>query len=196
MLMGTIEGGERSTPPCLDAILTEVDGLLPPHSRPAARMTHVGDVFDCEIQARLRDVNLGGHVDNVEALRVLDEARLLFFRFAPLAGDDRPGLLRDVPAGVVELVGSQRIDYDAEMRFVAYQPFLVRMWVGHVGRSSLSISYELRVEPDRAPAIVAETSVVFWDTAAGTSWPISDVVRETLLAFSAPPVTLRERPGR
>ncbi len=156
----------------------------------------MGDVFDCEIQARLRDVNLGGHVDNVEALRVLDEARLLFFRFAPLAGDDRPGLFRDVPAGVVELVGSQRIDYDAEMRFVAYQPFLVRMWVGHVGRSSLSVSYELRVEPGRAPAIVAETSVVFWDTAAGTSWPISDAVRETLLAFSAPPVTLRERPGR
>lgn len=159
-------------------------------------MTPVGDVFECEIQARLRDVNLGGHVDNVEALRVLDEARLLFFRFAPLpGGEDRPGLFRDLPSGVVELVGSQRIDYDAEMRFVAYQPFLVRIWVGHVGRSSFSVSYELRVEPDRAPAIVAETSVVFWDAAAARSWPISDAVRETLLSFAAPPVQLRERPG-
>ncbi len=154
----------------------------------------MGQVFECEIQARLRDVNLGGHVDNVEALRVLDEARLLFFRFAPL-GDDRPGLFRDVPSGVVELVGSQRVDYNAEMRFVAYQPFRVRMWVGHVGRSSLAVSYELRVAADQPPAITAETSVVFWDPAAGTAWPISEAVRSTLEAYAAPPVALRERPG-
>ncbi len=156
----------------------------------------MGEVFECEIQARLRDVNLGGHVDNVEALRVLDEARLLFFRHAPLAGGDRPGLFRELPSGVVELVGSQRIDYLAEMRFVAFQPFLVRMWVGHVGRSSLAVSYELRVVPDHAPAIVAESSVVFWDTAAGSSWTISDEVRATLASYAGEPVRLRERPGR
>ena len=156
----------------------------------------MGEVFDCEIQARLRDVNLGGHVDNVEALRVLDEARLLFFRHAPLAGGDRPGLFREVPSGVVELVGSQRIDYHAEMRFVAFQPFLVRTWVGHVGRSSMAVSYELRVAPDQPPAIVAESSVVFWDPAAGSSWAISDEVRATLASYTAAPVELRERPGR
>ena len=108
----------------------------------------VGEVFDCEIQARLRDVNLGGHVDNVE------------------------------------------------MRFVAFQPFLVRMWVGHVGRSSMSVSYELRVAPDQPPAIVAESSVVFWDPAAGSSWAISDEVRATLASYTGAPVALRERPGR
>lgn len=157
----------------------------------------MGEVFECEIQARLRDVNLGGHVDNVEALRVLDEARLLFFRHAPLAGGEgRPGLFRDVPSGIVELVGSQRIDYNAEMRFVAYQPFLVRIWVGHVGRSSFSVSYELRVVTEGAPAIVAESSVVFWEPAAGRSWAMSDAVRDTLLAHAGEPVELRERPGR
>ncbi|HWJ09734.1 MAG TPA: thioesterase family protein [Nocardioides sp.] len=156
----------------------------------------MGDVFECEIQARLRDVNLGGHVDNVEALRVLDEARLLFFRHAPLTGGDRPGLLRDVPPGVFELVGSQRVDYHAEMRFVAFQPFLVRMWVGHVGRSSLSVSFELRVAPGQPPAIVAESSVVLWEAAAGSSWAITDEVRATLEAYAGAPVELRERPGR
>ena len=45
--------------------------------------------FECEIQARLRDVNLGGHVDSVEAMRIVDEARILFLRFATL--DGRPG---------------------------------------------------------------------------------------------------------
>ena len=157
----------------------------------------MGDVFECEIQARLRDVNLGGHVDNVEAIRVIDEARLLFFRFAPLpGGDGRPGLLRDVPSGVVELVGSQRVDYRSEMRFVAYQPFLVRMWLSHVGRSSFAISYEMRVAPDHPPALLAETSLVLWDNAAQSGWQISEDVRETLTSYSGEPVALRERPGR
>lgn len=155
----------------------------------------MGDYFECEIQARLRDVNLGGHVDNVEALRVLDEARLLFFRFAPLPGSELPGLFRDVPAGITDLMGSQQVNYNAEMRFVAYQPFLVRMWIGHVGRSSFAVSYELRVAPDREPAIVGESTVVLWDPAVQSSWAITDPVRETLAAYSREPVVLRERPG-
>ena len=52
--------------------------------RAPARIRVVPLVFDCEIQTRFRDVNLGGHVDNVEAIRIIDEARILFFRFAEL----------------------------------------------------------------------------------------------------------------
>lgn len=152
----------------------------------------MGEVFECEIGSRLRDINIGGHVDNVEAIRVLDEARLLFLRHASLAGEDeRPGLFRDVPSGVVELVASQRVDYHAEMRFVAFQPFLVRMWVSHVGRSSFALSSELRVHPDRAPAIVADSVLVFWDAGAQSSWAMTDAVRETLTAYSGAPVELR-----
>ncbi|KAA1420325.1 hypothetical protein F0U44_07890 [Nocardioides humilatus] len=156
----------------------------------------MGDVFECEIQARLRDVNLGGHVDNVEAIRVLDEARLLFLRHAPapLAGD-RPGLLRAVPLEVSELVGAQRVDYHAEMRFVAFQPFLVRMWVSHIGGSSFSVASELRVAPDHAPAIVAETTMVLWDNVAGRSWPLTDEVRDDMAAYAGKPVAIRGRPG-
>jgi acyl-CoA thioester hydrolase len=160
----------------------------------------VGEVFECEIQARLRDVNLGGHVDNVEALRVLDEARLLFLRYAPLAGstDDqaRGGLYRDLPATVTDLVGSQRVDYHSEMRFAPYQPFRVRIWVSHVGRTSFSVSYQMVTAPGHPPAISAESTLVLWDTAAGTSWQISDEVRALMEAYTGEPVALRERPGR
>lgn len=156
----------------------------------------MGKVFECEIQARLRDINLGGHVDNVEAIRVLDEARLMFFRHGRLEEGDEPrGLLRDLPPGVTELVGSQHVEYHTEMRFAAYQPFLVRIWVSHVSRSSFAVSLELRVAPDHPPAVVAETSTVFWDTAAGSSWPISDTLRAALAAYTGPAVALRPRPG-
>ena len=149
--------------------------------------------FDCEIQARLRDVNLGGHVDNVEALRVVDEARILFLRFATLDGVPG-GALRDVPAGVAELMGSQRVDYHSEMRFVAYQPFLIRLWVGHVGRSSFSVSAELRVEADHPPALSLESSLVLWDSATAAAWTMTDDVRRSLEEYAGPPVALRDRP--
>ena len=151
--------------------------------------------FDCEIQARLRDVNLGGHVDNVEALRVVDEARILFLRHARLDGRDG-GALRDVPDHVSELVGSQRVDYHSEMRFVAFQPFLLRLWVSHVGRSSFAVSAELRVEAGHPPALSSESTLVLWDRETAAPWPVSDDVRRVLTSYDGPPVALRERPGR
>jgi acyl-CoA thioester hydrolase len=156
------------------------------------RIRRVSDVFECEIQARMRDINLGGHVDNVEAIRVLDEARLIFLKFGTGGAD---GLLRDVSGGVSDLVGSQRVDYRAEMRFAPFQPFLVRMWVGHVGRSSFTVEYELRMAADHAPALTAETSVVLWDRAAEASWLISEPVRASLDGYRGEPVPLRDRPG-
>lgn len=119
----------------------------------------MAEVFECEIQARLRDVNLGGHVDNVEAIRVLDEARLLFLRFVP------------------------------------FQPFLVRLWVSHVGRSSFSVASELRVEVGHDPALVAETTMVLWDGAAGRAWAIDGAVRQDLTSYAGAPAALRARPS-
>lgn len=165
-----------------------------------------GEVFDCEIQARMRDVNMGGHVDNVEAVRIIDEARIMFLHYAspaasgPVASsqavgarDDRAGLLHAVPHGVAELMGSQRVDYHAEMRFTPFRPFLVRLWISHVGRSSFSVCTEMRVAPDHEPALVAESTLVFWEQAAATSWPLSDEVRVDLERYLGPPVALRER---
>lgn len=150
-------------------------------------------VFEIEIQARLRDVNLAGHVDSVEAIRIIDEARQLFLR----AGDPSRGIapvLARMPAGVSELVGSQRVDYRAEMRFVPFQPFLARLWTSHVGRSSFTVEYELRIAADHPPAIAGETSCVCWDSAAQGPWSLSDDVRAALEAHLGDPVELRGRP--
>ncbi|WP_323794446.1 acyl-CoA thioesterase [Nocardioides sp.] len=152
-----------------------------------------GEVFDCEIQARLRDINLGGHVDNVEAVRIIDEARIMFLRYAPLTTDDSAGLLAAVPAGVSELMGAQRVDYHAEMRFTPFRPFLLRLWISHVGRSSFSVCTEMRVAPDHPPALVAESTLVLWEQAGAASWPVTDDVRADLERYLAPPVALRER---
>lgn len=154
----------------------------------------MSDVFECEIQARLRDINLGGHVDNVEAIRILDEARILFHHHADLAppAGERAGLLGALPDGVAELTGSQRVDYHAEMRFVPFQPFLLRLWIQRVGRSSFTLATELRVAAGHEPALVAATTLVLWDHATQASWPMSDEVRAALLRYAGEPVVLRD----
>lgn len=147
--------------------------------------------FECEIQTRFRDINVGGHVDNVEAVRVIDEARIQFFMFAQVHGPGSgPGLLHRKPAGVVDLMGAQRVDYHAEMRFVPFKPFLVQLWISRIGRTSFTVATELRVAADHPPALVAE-STVFWDRNSDSSWPISDEVRADLEKFTGPAVGLR-----
>jgi len=150
-----------------------------------------GATFECEIQARLRDVNLGGHVDNVEAVRIIDEARILFLRYAALPDLPGAGLLAGRPSGVAELMGAQRVDYHAEMRFTPFQPFQVRLWITHVGRSSFSVGTEMRVASDHAPALVADSTLVFWDGKAQAAWPMNDDVRGALTRYLGPPVALR-----
>ena len=114
----------------------------------------MGETFTTEIQARYRDINLAGPVANGEAVRVLDEARYEFLRFARIPGlpEGEAGLLHGVDDGVSELVASQTIEYHSEMRFVPYQPFLATLWVSRVGRSSFTVSAELRVEAGGGPA--------------------------------------------
>lgn len=162
---------------------------------PVDASTQTSEVFNAEVHPRYRDINPGHHVDSVEAIRIIDEARLQLFRFAPLSppGSPRPGLLGGVPDGVSELVGGQRIDYHVEMRFVAFQPFSMRLWVSHIGRSSFDISTELRVTPDHDPGLVAITTVVFVDARTQKTWQMDDDVRATLSRFLAEPVALRQR---
>lgn len=151
-------------------------------------------MFETQIQARMRDINLAGHVDNVEAIRIIDEARLLFLRADdPVTG--HRAVLHALPDGVGELVGAQRVDYHSEMRFVAFQPFLVRMWITHIGRSSFTVDYDLRIAADHPAAIIGETSCVFWDLDTQAAWQISEEMRATLESHRGEPIDLRARPG-
>lgn len=149
--------------------------------------------YTCEIPARFRDINLAGHVDNVEAIRVLDEARLEFFRFAHLPGlpEGRAGLLHGIDDGVVELVVSQQVNYFAEMRFVPFQPFLVTLWVSRIGTSSFTVNAEVRVEDGGSPAVGYACTTVLWQPTAQSAWPLSDGVRGDLDRYLGEPLTLR-----
>jgi acyl-CoA thioester hydrolase len=99
--------------------------------------------------------------------------------------------VRRVDEGVSELVASQAITYHAEMRFVPYQPFIAALWVSRIGRSSFTVSAELRVEAGGGPAAVWECVNVLWDHRAQTAWTISDAVRADLERYLGEPVGFR-----
>lgn len=109
--------------------------------------------FSCEIHGRLRDLNLARHVDNVAAMRLLDEGRHLFFgaRGVPEVVD-LPGVLVGIEDEVTILVAGQRVEYRAEFRVNPAKPFLLTMWIGHLGASSFTVDTELRTGPDASPA--------------------------------------------
>ena len=77
------------------------------------------------------------------------------------------------------------------MRFAPFQPFQVRLWISHVGRSSFTVSAEMRVAPDHDAAVSSLTTLVLFDLAAQQAWPMSDAVRATLTAYAGDPVVLR-----
>lgn len=152
-------------------------------------------VHEVEIKLRYRDLNLAAHIDNVEAVRLTDEARLEFLRFARLASaaGPRTGLLATLPEGVSELVAGLTVDFRTEMMFDAYEPYVCRMWVSRLGTSSFDLSTEMRTAPDRDPALVSVATLVLRDNPAGTVWAMDEVTRALFTEFLGEPVALRPR---
>lgn len=150
-------------------------------------------MLETQIAMRLRDLNTAAHVDNVEVLRVADEARVLFLGGSPgVAGQE--GVLSALPPDVVVLVVAQHAQFRHELRWAPGRTYAVRAWVAHVGSSSFAIDTEIRTTRDE-PDAVCETTIALMDSRTGRPWALSDQVRAALAAVSAPPVALRPRPG-
>lgn len=148
--------------------------------------------FRCEIQTRVRDLNGQGHVDNVEALRIVDEARALLLRF----GGDVPGagrgpwLLRCAPEEIDEVAAAHRIEYRTEMRVAPAATFLVRSWISRCRRSSFDVAAELSLA-DAGPTMVVATTMVLWNRSTDESWPMTPEVRQALQDYLGPPLRFR-----
>ena len=120
----------------------------------------MGEVREVEIQARLRDINTGGHVDNIEAMRVLDEARIRFFGLGAMAAqagiEMEPGVLDAAPAHVTNLVGGQRVDHLARCASRRTNPSVCGC--GSVMSGAPSPSSPSSTSPPRAKGVARPSS--------------------------------------
>ncbi|HYN30450.1 MAG TPA: thioesterase family protein [Dermatophilaceae bacterium] len=114
--------------------------------------------YRTRVPLRWSDMDAYGHVNNVQYLRLLEDARVIGFReWFP----DGPGLL---DGGVV--VSRHEIEYRAPLTF-RHEPVEVEMWVTSVGGGGFGLGYTVRDPQEVGDTVyaVAETGLVLYDFA-------------------------------
>lgn len=165
------------------------------------------------VQLRWSDMDAYGHVNNVELLRLLEEARIEAFwahpapadplgeGAGPAAGDREtwPTAVLDAGPGArtATLVARQEVEY---LRPLGYRrtPVVVDMWIGHLGGASIDVCYEVHdADPDDAgapgPYARAVTTLVLVDAASGAPRRIGETERAAWLPYVEEPPTFRRR---
>lgn len=166
------------------------------------------------VPLRWADLDAYGHVNNVEVLRLLEEARIAaFWRHDPAAGSLPTAVLDAGPtAGTHTLVARQEVEY---LRPISYrrEPLLVEMWLGHLGGASIDVCYLLTTGSDRGAAegeadrgtdrgtdrevfVQATTTLVLIDAATGRPRRITPDERAVWGPYLEAPVVMRRRPER
>ena len=141
------------------------------------------------VTVRWSDMDAFGHVNNVQVLRLLEEARIA--SLVELAGGG-PTLLE---TGV--LVARHEIEYLRPLAW-SVRPVAVALWVTGIGGSSFDLGYEVSdAEPGQPEQVCvrAASTMVTFDVATGTTRRVSDRERAVLEGWRGRPVPFRRRAG-
>ncbi len=158
------------------------------------------------VQLRWADLDAYGHVNNVQMLQLLEEARIEAFWSHPGGTDaaGRPTAVIDGGPGALTttLVARQEIEY---LRPLSYRraPVVVQLWLGHLGGASIDVCYEVHdavpgTDPGTdadggSPYARATTTVVLVDTSTARPRRITDAERAAWSPFLEEPIVLRRR---
>jgi acyl-CoA thioester hydrolase len=131
-----------------------------------------------------------GHVNNVQFLRLLEDARVIGFQ--EWFGQDRSLLDEGV------IVARHEIEYLAPLDF-RHAPISVDMWATKISGSSFILAYEVR-DPAGVGTVLyarAETTLVAYDFGPATPRRLRPDERTALQAVAGDPVPFRwrERPA-
>ena len=166
------------------------------------------------IPLRWGDLDAYGHINNVEMLRLLEEARVRSFWRAddlvggggsvaggdPVGGGD-PGLpptaVLDLTADstIWSLVSRSEIEYLIPMPY-SRAPIDVEVWIGRLGGASLDICFELYSPIGVEPRVLyarAATEIVTVDAASGRPTRIPAELRQQWAAYLEQPLAFTRR---
>jgi acyl-CoA thioester hydrolase len=127
-----------------------------------------------------------GHVNNVQFLRLLEDARVIGFK--EWFGDERDLLTEGV------VVARHEIEYLAPLDF-RHAPISVEMWATKISGSSFNLAYEVGDPADFGSALYAraETTLVAYDFATASPRRLRPDERAVLKGVSGDPVPFRWR---
>lgn len=122
------------------------------------------------VPMRWGDMDAYGHINNVQIVRMLEEARIAAFgppRGAGLPGVEPPvSIFNDVEDGVMTLVVEHKVRY---VRTLEYRnvPAVVEIWVGAVKGASFDVHYVIKDPVTGEDCVKASTHLAFVDESTG-----------------------------
>ena len=126
--------------------------------------------FVTEVPLRWGDMDAMAHLNNVMYFRLMEEARIQWFRQFGFA---------TLPTGEAPILAHAACDFVRAMSYPGVA--LVRQMVTRVGRSSVEMN--LVLEKKDEPGVIyatGRTVIVWYDYAAGKSRPWPEAIRETI----------------
>lgn len=142
--------------------------------------------FSLEVPLRWSDMDALRHVNNVQIVRLLEEARVQGFA---QWFDHDPNMSR-VPR---LLVARTEVEYREQLHY-QHHPVTMTMWVSRVAGASFDVAYE--IYPGAAgdtPACIAETTLVHFDLEEQRICRLTPQIRDVLKRYQGEPAPMRRR---
>ncbi|RFA22103.1 acyl-CoA thioesterase [Subtercola boreus] len=155
------------------------------------------------VPARLRwsDLDAYGHVNNVQMLRLLEEARIEAFwspeetAGVPVDCSETAVLNVQPGSGTLSLIARQEIEYLVQVPYLR-QSLDIQLWLGRLGGASLEVCYEVWNPETTEPRVLftrAATTLVLADSETGRPRRISDVERAAWSPYVEAPLEFSRR---
>lgn len=141
------------------------------------------------VPMRWGDMDAYGHINNVEVLRILEEARV--HAFGPPAGTGLPGveapqpIFSELDADVQALVVEHRVRYLSPLNYRNI-PARVEVWISAVKGASFTVAYAIFDPVNEKRCVIAETVLAFFHEPSGTVVRLSDAKKAQLGMLGGP----------
>lgn len=142
--------------------------------------------YAAHVPLRWSDMDAYAHINNVQFLRLLEDARVIAFR--DWFDQDRSLLDEGV------LVSRHEIEYRAPLGF-RHEPVRIEMWVSRVGGAGFDVAYIVR-DPDELGGTVyavAETELALYDFTSSGPRRMRPEERASLMVHAGDAAPFRRR---
>ena len=148
-----------------------------------------GTTLRVQVPMRWGDMDAYGHVNNVNLIRLMEEARIAGFGVP--GGTGAPGaqpqadIFSAVPVGTQILVVEHRVRYSRPLEY-RNVPVNVDLWVANIKPASFDICYEFRDPVEDHLCVKAATTLAYFDPATSRVQRLSPEERAGLSAYEEP----------
>ena len=146
--------------------------------------------YAADVALRWSDMDAYAHINNVQFLRLLEDARIIAFR--DWFGADKVGDRSLLDEGV--LVSRHEIEYRRPLGF-RHAPIRIELWVSRIGGAGFDVAYIVRDPDELGDSVyaVAETELALYDFTTSAPRRMRPEERASLQVHAGEPAPFRRR---